>query len=167
MNKRRLFGTGTALFCGLLVLTGCSFFDNDEPAYNYWEPVLSPDGTALVYESTVESGLELFLLDLGTDMEQQLTDNDYPDWSPNWSPDGTQLAFASSRDENVDIYVLDVDTLNVLRLTTHVSDDVNPSWGIDGDIYFNSNRGDSWEAYAIDPVTFNLRKLSSRSTSTP
>jgi TolB protein len=150
-----------------MTISGCSFFGSEEPDYTYWEPVPSPDGTTIAYESTTDSGLELFTLELTTNVETQLTDNDVPDWSPAWSPDGSQIAFASQRDKNVDIYVLDLTSLEVVRITSHLDDDINPSWGTDGIIYFNSNRSDTWEAYAIDPDSLNLKKLTSLDAAMP
>jgi len=167
MNKRCRAIAGIAMSVGLLAVAGCGFFGGNEVEYTYWEPTLSPDGTTIVYESVAESSLELFALDLETNIERQLTDNESADWSPDWSPDGARIAFASSRDENVDIYVLDVATLDVVRLTTHAASDINPNWGADGNIYFNSDRTDTWEAYVIDPETLILRKLTSLQTSTP
>lgn len=166
INKIRC-GTAALLILCLLAVSGCGFFGGDEPVYSYWEPVLSPDGATLAYESTTESGLELFLLNLGTNEEQQITDNEYADWSPSWSLDGTQIAFASSREENVDIYVIDLDSLDVVRVTTHSADDINPSWGLDNLIYFNSNRTETWEAYSIRPDGLELRKLTSLDTPLP
>ena len=167
MNRKNLAVAG--LFAGLCLLTatGCGFFGGEELDYTYWEPALSPDGEMIVYESTAESSLELFTLDLETNLERQLTTNEYADWSPDWSPEGTHIVFASSRDENVDVYVLNLATLEAVRLTTHEADDINPHWGADGAIYFNSNRSDTWEAYAIDPSTLVLRKLTSLELSTP
>lgn len=167
MNKRNRIVAGITVSLCLLAISGCGFFGGDEIEYNYWEPALSPDGTTIVYESTAESSLELFTLDLDTNIESQLTANEHADWSPDWSPDGTRIAFASSRDENVDIYMLDLASLEVFRLTTHEADDINPNWGIDGAIYFNSNRSDTWEAYTIDPDSLVLRKLTSLDASTP
>ena len=167
MNKRNLSIVGITVGSCLLAISGCGFFGGDETEYTYWEPALSPDGTTIVYESTTESSLELFALDLGTNTERQLTVNEHADWSPTWSPDGTRIAFASSRDKNVDIHMLDLASLEAVRLTTHEADDINPDWGIDGVIYFNSNRSDTWEAYTVDPDTLVLRKLTSLDTSTP
>ena len=161
MNKKKWIIAAAFVGLLLLVAAGRGFFSSSEPEYTYWEPALSPDGTVLVYESTTESSLELFTLNLNTQVETQLTNNEYADWSPAWSPDGNRIAFASSRDKNVDIYVLDLASLETLRLTTDSGDDINPSWGIDGSIYFNSNRSDTWEAYAIDPENLVLRKLTS------
>ncbi len=152
----------TTCCAGLLLLcfvSGCGFFGGDEPDYTHWEPALSPDGRSLAYESPTDDSLELYIRDLETGEERQLTRNEDPDWSPTWAPAGDRLAFASSRNENVDIYLIDLDTLTVTRLTTHEKDDINPDWGTDGRIYFNSNRSDAWEIYAIDPSDGSLMKI--------
>ena len=167
MKKRSLPMAGMVVGLCLLAIAGCGYFGGDEVEYTYWEPALSPDGNMLVYESTGESSLELFTLDLSTDIERQLTNDENPDWSPTWSPDGTHIAFTSSRDENVDIYTLNLANLELVRLTTHEADDINSSWGIDGIIYFNSNRTDTWEIYTIHPETLILRKLTSLDAMTP
>ena len=160
MTVRIVGIVGAAIGC-LLVVSGCSFFGGTQDEYTYWEPALSPDETTLVNESEGESSLELYTLDLDTNVEQQLTTNEYADWSPDWSPDGSRIAFASSRDDNVDLYVLMVATGEVVRVTTHAADDINPHWGEDGLIYFNSNRSESWEIFTIDPDTLTLRKVTS------
>jgi Tol biopolymer transport system component len=156
-------GRGSLVIVGLAIiagLTGCSFLGGDQgPPIERWEPALSPDGTTLAYETSVDDSLELFLLDLATRTEKQITANKAEDWSPVWSPEGDRLAFASVRDENVDIYVISIDSLEEHRVTTSDADDVNPSWGVDGRIYFNSNRTDSWEVYAIGPDGTNLTKI--------
>lgn len=167
MNKKRWMMIGLMVAVILLIIAGRGFFSNDDPEYTYWEPTLSPDASMIVYESTAESSLELFTLNLSTQVETQLTNNEFADWSPVWSPDGSRIAFASSRDNNVDIYVLDLGSLETLRLTTDFGDDINPSWGVDGSIYFNSNRSDTWEAYAIDPENLVLRKVTSLDAPTP
>jgi TolB protein len=164
MTARNVCVAGT-IACCLLMMAGCSFFGSEEE-YTYWEPALSPDESSLVYESDGESSLELYTLDLATNVEQQLTVDEYPDWSPDWSPDGTKIVFVSSRDKNVDLYVITIASREVVRLTTHEADDINPNWGTNGLIYFNSNRSESWEVYTIDPDTLDLRKLTSLDTTT-
>lgn len=139
--------------------SGCSFFGGDEPEYTHWEPALSPDGSALAYESPGGDSLELFVRDLATGEERRLTQDEHPNWSPSWAPDGSRIAFASSRDDNVDIYILTLDDLSIERLTTHGEDDINPSWGADGRVYFNSNRSGAWEIYAITPGEGSLVKI--------
>lgn len=138
---------------------GCMFFGGNEPDYTHWEPDLSPDGRSLAFESPTEESLELFVRDLETNEDRQLTQNEDPDWSPSWSPTGDRIVFSSSRDDNVDIYVVTVENLSIDRLTTHEADDINPDWGIDGLVYFNSNRSGAWEIYTIDPGDKSLVKL--------
>lgn len=145
--------------CGIASVVGCSFLGDQGPEFTYWEPALSPDGGTLIYESMSGETLELYALDLATGEERRLTENDVEDWSPSWSPQGDRITFASNRDKNVDIFVLSVETLETHRLTTHEADDINPCWGVDGRIYFNSNRSDVWEIYAIDPDGLNLTKI--------
>ena len=63
--------------CLILIgfVSGCTFFGGDEPDYTHWEPAVSPDGRALVYESPTDDSLELFLRNLETNEEQRLTQN--------------------------------------------------------------------------------------------
>jgi len=156
--RRRLWlAIGGLLAVGTLM--GCSYFGDRGPEFTNWEPELSPDGTTLVYESYTDGTLELYTRDLATGEEHRLTQNELEDWSPSWSPDGERIAFASLREKNNDIYILVLETGETRRLTTHESDDINPSWAVDGRIYFNSNRSDVWEIYAIDPDGSNLSKI--------
>lgn len=151
-------GTGSAVVALLAIawLTGCSFFGDQGPPFENWEPDLSPDGKTLVYESEVDETLELFVRTLVSGEERRLTHNEVEDWSPTWSPSGDRIAFASSRDDNVDVYVLTLDGGAISRVTTHEADDINPSWGTDNRIYFNSNRTETWEVFAVDPDGSNL-----------
>ena len=167
MTKKKWIIAASLVGLLLPIAGGCDYFSPEDPEYTYWEPALSPDASMLVYESSAELSLELFTLEISTNTERQLTNNEFADWSPAWSPDGKRIAFASSRDENVDIYVFDLASLETVRLTVHEGDDINPNWGVDGNIYFNSNRSDTWEAYAIDPDNLVLRKLTSLDVATP
>ncbi len=162
MNMGRLGAWGVLGGLLLMVLTGCDLVSSSEGEFTYWEPALSPDGAQLVYESSTESGLALFLRDLSTGTEKQLTLNEDPDWSPHWSPDGDRIVFVSKREENVDLYLLVLKTMETVRLTSHQDDDINPHWGSDGKIYFNSNRTGAWEIYTLDAETRALVQVTSR-----
>ena len=157
MGKRLILAV--AILGVLAGLTGCSLLNNQGPPLTNWEPELSPDGAKLVYESPVENRLELFVLDIATGDTRQLTTNENDDWSPSWSPTSDQIAFVGNREENNDIFIIDVASGEITRLTTHDGDDINPSWGGDNRIYFNSNRSDAWEIYAIDPDGSNMVRI--------
>jgi len=155
--KRGITIAGGLLLLGL-ILSGCSMLQKG-PALTNWEPVLSPDGTKIAYESPGDKGFEIYLRDVASGQVEQLTQNEVDDWSPSWAPDGKKIVFVSNRGKNVDLYVMDLKTRNVTRLTTNEKDDVNPQWGVDDRILFNSNRTGAWEIYSINPDGSDLKQL--------
>ena len=73
------------------------------------QPVWSPDGTQIAFESTRIFGSDIFVMNIdGTDI-RRITDDKHWDTQPAWSPDGTQIAFASYRNKIWDIYIINVD----------------------------------------------------------
>jgi len=161
LKKTAILG-GLMLILGL-VLGGCTMFQKG-PALTNWEPVLSPDGTKIAYESPGEKGFEIYVRDLASGKIEQLTHNEVDDWSPSWSPDGSRIVFVSNRNKNVDLYIIDLKTHEVTRLTTNKKDDVNPQWGVDNRILFNSNRTGAWEIYSINPDGSDLKQITQTQT---
>lgn len=160
MEKRSV--KRTALFAVTvtfaLLVGGCSFLAPKGPELQNWEPAISPDGSAVAFESPAAKGFELYTLTLATGEKRRLTENEVDDWSPSFSPQGDRIVFVSNREKNVDLYVITLDTLAVTRLTSDAGDDLNPSWAASGKILFNSNRSGAWEIYMIDPDGANLTK---------
>lgn len=143
-------------------LGGCMFLGGGEQKpVDFWQPVVSPDGRYLAYVAKGENSYELFIMDLESKEERQLTSNDFDEIYPTWSPDGTKLAFMASQEkDNWDIFTIDVATGQIFRVTTSPAVDANPNWAATGEIVFNSDRGDRWGAYAIQPDGTGLRELS-------
>lgn len=156
--KRTILLNALALVV-LVLVGGCSFLQQKGPELTNWEPVLSPDGTRIAFESPGEKGFEIYVRDLESGTTTQLTQNEADDWAPSWSPQGDRLVFSSSHEKNVDLYITGLETLTVDRLTTHEGDDVNPFWGANGKILFNSNRSGVWEIYMIAPDGTDLTKI--------
>ncbi len=156
-SRRTLAAAGVLLVFGV---AGCSLLTGgDGPAYQRWEPAASPDGTQIAYASPVEDGFELFLMDIASGTERQITSDGAVNWAPSWSPDGARLVFTSERNDNIDLYVVNIETGEQTRMTTHSGEDYNPSWSTSGEILFNSTRSGSWEIYAVSPDEGAIRQL--------
>jgi len=93
------------------------------------EPAWSPDGTKIVYSSSVLPNGEkipnqrnkIFVFDLETGKTTQITQKDWEDRNPIFSPDGTKIAFVSYRHRVIthgsEIFVINVDGTGEARLT--------------------------------------------------
>lgn len=67
---------------------------------------VSPDGQRVVYESSRTGNAEIWVLDLGSGKELQLTNHPASDSRPDWSPDGTEVVFRSSRDGESTLWIV-------------------------------------------------------------
>jgi len=90
------------------------------------DPIWSPDGSRLLFVQeeqkpgviTFKPNSEVFVLDVETGEQLNLTNNIVPEYWPTWSPDGSRIAFVSERDSpRGDIYVMNADGSDVKRLT--------------------------------------------------
>lgn len=94
-------------------------------------PVWSPDGTFLVFESSANSFRDLYRFER-TGGLTRLTDAPHGSFEPAISPNGLTLAFGSSRDGNAEIYTQPLAGGPARRLTENIADDRAPSWRPDG-----------------------------------
>jgi eukaryotic-like serine/threonine-protein kinase len=69
----------------------------------YGNAALSPDGTRVAFDRTVEGSPDVWLLDLQRHITSRFTFNEGVDNVPLWSPDGRTVAFATSTGTGLDI----------------------------------------------------------------
>lgn len=171
-------GAVWALIClGLMVgLVGCQ----EEPAETA-TPV-SPLATTSPLEPPATSGLaselggrvlfhrrrggvlDIYVLDLETGEETQLTSDSGNNFDPVWSPDGTQIAFASDRNQNppyCSLWLMNADGSNPRSLFDGGETfNLGPTWSPDGQyIAFQSNRSGNFEIHRLEVETGEVTNL--------
>lgn len=105
------------------------------PRFSY--PTWSPDGTRILYESSVSGNWEIYtvdragLADDGGDVVR-LTDSESLDRMPSWSPDGRYIAFISDRDGDFEVFRMRADGTEVTQLTHDEVHEIHPYWSPDG-----------------------------------
>ena len=81
------------------------------------QPVWGPNNY-IVYESSRTANWDLFMVDVVTGIEYQLTDSPSNEQNAAWSADGRKIAYQSDVDGTLQIYELDLTTMTVRRLTS-------------------------------------------------
>ena len=141
-GKKVIFGTYK--YGGYKIAIADSDFTNQEkfskgPHYSYvgsW----SPDGTKVLYNKVdTEKGpyfqgdFEIFMMDLNTGSDTNVSRTKGADSGPTWSPDGSKILFGSDRSGNSDIYTMNERGQAVINLTnTPNQDEFGFSWSPDG-----------------------------------
>jgi TolB protein len=145
---------------GVTQLTDNEFWDG-QPRWSQSDPNL------IVFSSDRTGNPEIFVLDISTGTETQLTGVGGPvgaagrNTMPTWSPDGASIAFVSNRHGSPgEVYVMASDGTNPTRVTQ--GGGFRPSWSADGQwIVFNANR-DEWEGnelYLVSPIGSGLMRI--------
>jgi len=83
---------------------------------NYGYATVSPDGTRVAVERTVQGNRDIWILDLKRLAQTQLTNGPTEDMLPVWSMDGRRVFFASRRTGNFDVYSQAADGATPARL---------------------------------------------------
>jgi TolB protein len=126
-------------------------------------PAISPDNRKIVFSSTRQGDVDLYLLELQKNEIMQLTASEGFDGMAKFSPDGKRIVFSASRpigsdvnryratlingNVNVDaaeLYIMDLDGSNVQQLTANGARNVNASFSPNGEyLIFASNMHDT------------------------
>jgi len=94
------------------------------------QPCWSPARQEIVFTSNRAGGApDLWLLNLETNEQRQLTSDPGIDWMPTFSPDGNQIAFVSDRSGTDSIWLMNRDGSGARKLVDNAWD---PAWSPDG-----------------------------------
>ncbi|HUQ80872.1 MAG TPA: DPP IV N-terminal domain-containing protein [Gemmatimonadaceae bacterium] len=131
-----------------------------------YSPVLSPDGTKIVWaRQWINGGVGILLMNSDGSKEVAFV---IPGTNlhPTFSPDGKKILFSSDLHSTSgsyldrDIYVMNLDGSGRTRLTWNSTYDENPVWTPDGKkIVFESDRGGQPGIYKMDPDGSNVELI--------
>ncbi|CAN5301255.1 hypothetical protein BH20ACT5_BH20ACT5_01660 [soil metagenome] len=128
---------------------------------NDFNPAWAPDGQAIVYESSTDTDIDLYILDRTG--ERNLTnDEGRANRFPAWSPDGTQIAFARQNPFTLEgaIWVIDVDGTKPRAITDTAGENTTPTWSPDGRfIMFVSDRTGNHDLFVVRSDGTGLRQV--------
>lgn len=149
------------------------------------EATLSPDGKKMIYTSTKDGDIELYIMDLASGKEQRITNSLGYDGGAWYSPDGTKLIWRASRPKtpaeikeykdllaenlvaptNMEVWVANADGSNARQVTQYGQANWAPAYMPDNKrIIFASNheykRGFPFNLYTINDDGTNLQKIS-------
>ncbi|HTO94247.1 MAG TPA: biopolymer transporter Tol, partial [Bacteroidota bacterium] len=135
----------------------------------------SPDGRRVAISSKAGEHDAIFLVDVATGEQQELSFDLAGVFSVDWSPKGDAIAFVGNTTSESDIFVYNLKTKQLVNLTDDIYSDERPAWSPDGKkIYFSSDRGDvlthdstdirfhnynSYDIYSIDVATRDIVRL--------
>ena len=139
----------------------------DRPTITLSGPVLSPDGSKILFDSNVTGNHELYLINTDGGNLKRITNDPHYDGMAPWSPDGTRIIYSSGVDFNSDvsgtrdICIINSDGSDKIILTTPGSG--NNHYGAmspDGaKIVFNSDRDGHREIYVMNANGTDQRRL--------
>lgn|GEM_PF-2989727 len=112
----RLFASALLLLALALGLSGCLPGVGEQKVVKI-DPVWSPDGTKVAFDSNQGGKWNIYIIDLRTDVVKRLTDGSANAVSPSWSPDGSRIVFSSDRSGKWEIYTMKADGTDVQQLT--------------------------------------------------
>lgn len=122
---------------------------------NNWDdihPAISSDGTRIAYTSRRNGYWNLYLLDVISGTQVQLTDSPAYKGAASWSPDNQWLVYESYFNDNLELWISNVNDFDQppIPLTDDPAADFSPAWSPAGrEIIFISTRSgnpDIWKA---------------------
>ena len=121
--------------------------------WDYDDPAVSPDGSKIAYCANESGKWEVYILDLSTAEQVQISQADSYACAPTWSPDGLWLSYETMRNGKLTILLQSTVDLTTppLFLTNNNRNNFDPSWSPGGrEIAFVSETNARLEIWRAD-----------------
>src|SRR5262249_24366442 len=126
-------------------------------------PAWSPDGTQIIFSSSMQSNPELYVSDINGAHPKRLTHSNGADVSPAWNPKtGQTIAFVSDRGGTPQLYLMNSDGTSVTKIDLPDKGYViDPAWSPNGQLLAFSWRrpNDNYDLYIMDPTSQQVLEL--------
>jgi len=108
-----------------------------------WDPTWSPDGSRLLFATTIQGKPQLASINLDGSDFRQITDLPYLRGRSDWSADGSQIVTYSGQTWQRELFIMNSDGSGLAQLTPPGGNSQGPSFSPDGQwvaftAYFNS-----------------------------
>ena len=123
----------------------------------------SPDGTQIIFSSSMQGNPELYVSDINGGRPKRLTNANGASMSPSWNPKtGQTIAFVSDRGGTPQLYLMNSDGTSATKLD--VPDKgyvIDPAWAPNGQLLAFSWRrpNDNYDIYIMDAATRQIVEL--------
>lgn len=91
-------------------------------------PCWSPDGTKIAYCAKTKGVRQIWVYDLLTGLERQLTDGARNKENPSWAPNSLHLVYNTSDAENCQLYLINLKQAKAVKITSGPGEKRFPSW---------------------------------------
>jgi TolB protein len=113
------------------------------------DALLASDGQQIAYASARDGDFELYIYDLASDTDYQITFNACDDREPSWSPDASELAYISDCEGSFELFRINLKDQIPIQISYGGAAHSDPTWLRDGYIAFISDESGALELYKI------------------
>jgi len=91
-------------------------------------PCWSPDGTKIAYCAKTKGVRQIWVYDMLTGVERQLTDGPRNKENPAWAPNSLHIVYNTSDAENCQLYLINLKQAKAVKITSGLGEKRFPSW---------------------------------------
>lgn len=146
----------------MLNADGSGYVRLTQRQYNDYYPSFAPDGQSITYVSNRHGQFSVFILDLVSLAEQQITNMEELSnaTAPEFRPDGGWIVFAMKVWDDSSIWLVQPDGGDLHALTDKEHNEIDPAWSPDGSqIAFAAVRNSYVELFVMDADGNNIRQV--------
>ncbi len=157
--------------------SGVFLFNTEDRKFNLLisgatNPAISPDGKTLAYTKRQNNKPRIFLCDMSTKQERELSSDTTSKSSPQWSPDGKTIVYTKEtgvgRNAILDIYIINLASGEIRQIAPAGGyKNYNPVWSPDGKwIVYYLEKGDNRDQVYLTDSKGSFQKNITNDTST-